>query len=473
MSFTHALKWSFLSELAAKAIQPVVFIVLARLLTPDDFGVMTAAMMVIAFSQIFWEAGMSKALIQRQTDIRDAANAAFWINIALGILIAGLLYLFAQPIALTFFQDERITSVLQVMTLQVLLGAFSSVQIALLQKGMGFKKLFWVRFATVSLPGVASIPLAWNGLGYWALVAGALTGQFAQVIVLWGMSSWRPSLKGNRAVTKELARFGSWVGLSGLLAWFYAWADSLIVGMYLGSHDLGLYRTGSQFSIMVFAIIFSPITPVLYSQLTKLSGNRSALREAVESYIKIITIVAIPIAFMIFSLNGYVERYVFGEAWSGVGMVLGVLALTHGVSYLTSMNTEAYRAAGRPEYETLVMALPVPIYIITYVVLAPNGLEYFLAGRVALVIFVATSINLYLAYKLFDVPPFKILKFALFVASISLVWLVYETYIGRVVSEYWMSGVLSGVLGAVTVALILFFTSRQQIALCLDRLRFR
>jgi PST family polysaccharide transporter len=192
MSFVHAVKWSFLAELVSKAITLIVFIVLARLLTPEDFGVMSAALMVIAFSQILWEAGMGKALIQRQTDIEDAANVAFWINLGLGVLIAGLLFWGAQPIALTFFQDARVTPVLQIMTLQVLLGALSSVQTALLQKEMDFKKLFWVRMATVALPGFASIPLAWGGMGYWALVAGTLTGQAVQVMMLWRMSEWRP-----------------------------------------------------------------------------------------------------------------------------------------------------------------------------------------------------------------------------------------------------------------------------------------
>ena len=120
---------------------------------------------------------MNKALIQRQTQVDVAANIAFWVNVALGCLIVVILYFTANQIAHIFFQDERVTAVLQVMTLQVLLGSVSAVHIALLQKEMGFKRLFWVRFATVGLPGLASIPLAWNGLGYWALVVGVLVGQ--------------------------------------------------------------------------------------------------------------------------------------------------------------------------------------------------------------------------------------------------------------------------------------------------------
>lgn len=107
MTLINALKWSFLGELASKAIQPLVFIVLARLLTPEDFGVMTAALMVIGFSQIFWEAGMGKALIQRQTNIEEAANAAFWINVILGVVISNALYFSANFVAQTFFKMEE------------------------------------------------------------------------------------------------------------------------------------------------------------------------------------------------------------------------------------------------------------------------------------------------------------------------------------------------------------------------------
>ena len=386
MNFLSALKWSFLAELSSKAIAPVIYIILARLLTPEDFGVMSAAMMVIAFSQIFWEAGMSKALIQRQTDVDDAANFAFWVNIALGMFIAFLLFLTAEPIALIFFQDERVKAVLRVMTLQVLLGALSSVQTALLQKQMSFKKLFWVRLSTVCLPCMASIPLAWAGLGYWAIVSGTLTGQAVQILMLWRMSQWRPALRFPLSVAKPMSKFGAWVGVSGLLGWFYVWADSLIVGKYLGIHNLGLYRTGNQFSALVFATVFGPITPVLYSHLAKMYQNKNLLRNAIEKVIKVITLTAVPGAILLFSFSEKIGIAVFGERWDGIGFVIGVIALMHGISWIVGMNGEFYRAMAKPSYETIVTASTLAVYLFVYIYAAQISFKVFVWARFILAI---------------------------------------------------------------------------------------
>lgn len=419
MSVLNALKWSFLAELASKAIQPVVFIVLARLLTPEDFGVMSAALMVMAFSQIFWEAGMSKALIQRQADVQDAANVAFWVNLGIAVLIAGLLYIAASPIALTFFQDPRVTSVIQVMTLQVFLGALGSVQTALLQKEMEFKKLFWVRFATVSLPGLASIPLAWHGMGYWALVAGTLVGQAAQVVMLWRMSPWRPSWSFPVPVARDMGRFGAWVGLSGLLAWFYGWMDALIVGMYLGSHELGLYRTGNLFSSMVFAMLFGPILPVLYSHLSRMNGDRDRIKMAAEKVIKTLVIIAVPVAVILFSVSDSIGAALFGEQWKGIGFVIGVMALTHGFSWVVSMNGEFYRAMGKPAYEAVMMCGPLLLYMGGYLYSIGFGFEYFVWTRFVLMLLVGLLLHLLMLQMILKIRLSATLRYFAIVVSFS------------------------------------------------------
>lgn len=463
MSLTHALKWSFLSELASKAVPPVVFIILARLLTPEDYGVMSSALMVISFSQIFWDAGMGKAIIQRQTDIGEAANVGFWINIGMGCIIATMLYVIAAPVAEIFFHDQRVTAVLQVMTIQVFFGAVSSVHTALLQKEMGFKKLFWVRFATVSLPGLASIPLALKGMGYWALVAGTLTGQMAQVIMLWIMSGWRPKFCFNTKLAGELLQFGAWVGASGLLAWFYLWADSLIVGMYLGSHDLGLYRTGNQFASMIYSLLFGPVAPVLYSQLSKMNALNKGLSEIVSHVMRLFIIIAIPVGMLVYSIQNEIELYVFGNQWIGVGSVIGVMSLTHGISYITSLNGEAYRAAGKPKYETLVMALPIPIYLFVYIIIAPYGIDAFLIGRFLVMLIIATGINLWLAKRLFNIKILDVVTNSIFVLLVSVVFVLYRSYFILFIDAPWVVMLLIVICGGFTVGLIIYFTQQKEI----------
>jgi len=130
---------------------------------------------------------LAKALIHRQDRVEESANVVFWLNLGIGLVIVTLL-LVGAPFIASFFHDERITPVVQVLSLQILLAAFSSVHTALLQKDLNFKPLFWVRLVTTAAPGLASIPLAIHGMGYWALVFGTLLGQMAQSAVLW-MSS--------------------------------------------------------------------------------------------------------------------------------------------------------------------------------------------------------------------------------------------------------------------------------------------
>jgi PST family polysaccharide transporter len=380
----RAMKWSALSELAARAIQPLVFLAVARFVSPEDFGVVAAALMVLHFSQILWEAGMSKTLVQRRRDIDEAASTMLWINLTLGILIAGAIALLAGPIATTLFHDPRVAPVLRVLSLQVVLGALSSVHIALLQKNLAFRQLFWVRTATVGLPGLASIPLAWKGMGYWALVAGALVGQLAQVVVLWSVSSWRPTWAFRRATARDMVRFGAWVQIAGLLSWFYAWGDSLVVGMLLGSHELGLYRTGGQFALAGFAMLLGPISPVLYSFLCRMNGEQAALRRAAKRILETLTLVTIPMGVIMFSLASPLSAAIFGARWQGVDLVIRAMAIMHGFTWVVGMNGDVYRASGKPAYESVVTAATLPIYLVTYLITARHGLDTFVWARLAL-----------------------------------------------------------------------------------------
>jgi PST family polysaccharide transporter len=379
----QAFKWSLLGELGSRVIGPVVFIVLARILLPEDFGVVAAATVAISFSQVFWDSGLARALIQRNADDDELANAVFWANLALSAGVAIAMWL-AAPAVATFFRDDRIIDVLRVLSLQAPLAATCAVITALMQKRFDFKRLFWVRLVTTGGPGLVSIPLALAGWSYWALVFGVMSGQLLQLVVLWRLAGWRPRASIDRRQVGELGGFARWTVTSGMLGWLYGWLDAIVVGRFLGAHDMGVYRTGNTFVTVVFGVLFSPLLPVLYTLFSRAQHDLARLREALMTVVQAIALASLPIGAGLMVLGEALGATVFGAHWTGIGLVIGILGLSHAIGWIAGANGELYRAIGKPHIETSTMALMMAVYVPVYLVAVQDGIQRFLWARMAL-----------------------------------------------------------------------------------------
>ncbi len=380
----QAFKWSLLGELGSRVIGPLVFIVLARILLPEDFGVVAAATVAISFSQVFWDSGLARALIQRNADDDDElANAVFWANLALSAVVTIAMWLAAPAIA-AFFRDDRITDVLRVLSVQAPLAATCAVITALMQKRFDFKRLFWVRLVTTGGPGLVSIPLALAGWSYWALVFGVMSGQLLQLLALWRQTGWRPRARIDRRRVVELAGFARWTISSGMLGWLYGWLDAIVVGRFLGAHDMGVYRTGNTFVTVVFGLLFSPLLPVLYTLFSRAQQDLARLREALMTVVQAIALVSLPIGAGLMVLGEALGATVFGAHWAGVGLVIGILGLSHAIGWIAGANGELYRAIGKPHIETSTVALMLAVYVPVYLVAVQDGMQSFLWARMAL-----------------------------------------------------------------------------------------
>ncbi|MGD9832020.1 MAG: lipopolysaccharide biosynthesis protein [Piscinibacter sp.] len=399
----HAFKWSLLGEAASRLVGPLVFIILARVLAPQDFGVVAAATVAISFSEVFWFNGLSRALIQHPDDNPAAADAVFWINLALAAVLAVALLL-AAPALAWFFGDPRVADVLRWLCLQIPLAAACSVMTALMQKRFQFARLFWIRIASTAGPGLASIPLALSGWGYWALVAGVLVGQMLQLLLLWHFSQWRPRARIDRALSADLLRFGRWSLLSGLLGWLYGWLDAIVVGHFLGSEEMGLYRTGNTFVTVVFGMVFAPLMPVLFSLFSRAQHDVPRLREALITVAHAIALLALPIGMGLYALREDVGAVVFGAQWTGVGTVIGLLAISHAIGWIAGANGELYRAVGKPYVETFTMALMIVVYVPVYLFAIRSGLQAFLDARVALSA-LALLAHVVVSWRVIDIEP--------------------------------------------------------------------
>jgi O-antigen/teichoic acid export membrane protein len=395
-----ASKWALFGEMASRGISPLILLVLVRLLTPDDFGVVAIATMVTAFSQVFWDAGLSRALVQRDGDLEKTANVVFWTNTALGFITYGGLCLSAGLIA-QLFRDNRVESLLVVQGVQILLASLSSVHNAILQRSLAFRPLFLVKLLSSAVPSLASIPLACAGFGYWALVAGFLVGSAAQLVLLWKVTPWRPGISYDFALARGLFRFSVWVAGESFLAWVYLWIDSIIVAAYLAPNDLGLYRVGDQLVVTMISLAINPLTPVLFSGFSKLQMEKERLALALINSTVLISMIAVPVTAGLFMAKDSLESVFFGSSWIGIANIIGPLALLHGVTWIMGPQIEAVRATGRPDINTKIlfvgMAYSVPLYLLC----VPYGLPVFIWARV-LSPTLTFGFRVYLAKRLFD-----------------------------------------------------------------------
>ena len=399
---TKSVKWTFLAEIVSRAAAPLVMLILARILTPEDFGIVAVAMIVIGLAQILQNFGFEKTLIQRETEVKESANIVFWCNMAFGTLVYLILFSGA-PLIADFFHESEVVAVLRVLCLQIILISFITVHFALFQREFKFKQLFGVRLGVAIVPGIVAIPLALMGQGVWALVWGTLAGSIIQVILFWHLSDWRPELSFDIPLARELFGFGVWVTLEALLGWLIVWGDSIVLGHFLGVHELGVYRVGATVVMFAFAIFFSPISPVAYSSFSRLQSNTEELKRSFLKITNLIAAVSLPIGVGLVLTAYPISSLVFGQKWQGIEIVIALISIMYAIGWLVGINPEVYRAAGRPDVNVKLLIAAVIYYIPVYVLAAPYGLLVFCIARLGVAI-VAMPLHFFVVNRILQLP---------------------------------------------------------------------
>jgi len=396
-----SVKWSVLTELVSRTASPLTFVILARILTPQDFGVLAIAQIAISFCYLFWDAGLQKALIQTREPLEQAANVVFWINLALGLLIYALLFATA-PFLAVFFNSPAACAVLQVLGLQIIIGALSTVQQGLFLRDLDFKMLFWARLATAAIPAFVSIPLAYFGYGVWALVTSSLVAALINLITLWICSPWRPQFCFDTVIARKMTNFGSWIVSDSLIGWLISEGDNVVVGLFLGVRDLGLYRTGRNMIDILFGLTLNPIYPILYPAFSALHGDKEALRVFLYKVNRLIMALTLPIGTGLMCIASPLAAVVLGEKWQGIEVVLSIMSLQMALGWLVGANPEIYRAVGRPDVQTKIGLICIPLYLLVYLISAPLGLTAFVFARLGLTLLVL-PVHVWMAVKILDV----------------------------------------------------------------------
>lgn len=357
----HATKWSTITEIAAKLVSPVTNMILARILVPEAFGVVATVTMIISFAEMFTDSGFQKYLVQHEFEDDDDkyqnANIAFWTNFGISILLWCIIVIFREQLA-TLVGNPGLGNALGVASLQLPLTAFSSIQMALYRRDFKFKTLFIVRMIAICIPFVVTIPLALLGLNYWALIIGALTTQIFNAIILTIKSKWKPKFYYSINILKEMLSFSIWSLIEAISIWLTTWVDAFIIGSVLNQYYLGIYKTSISMVNTLMGLITSSVVPVLFSTLSRLQEDENQFNSMFFKFQRLISIVVFPLGIGVYLYSDLATQILLGNQWDEAGGVIGIWALTSSIMLvLGNLNSEVYRAKGRPKLSFLAQVL--------------------------------------------------------------------------------------------------------------------
>lgn len=343
--------WSGLSFVGNKGVTFLSTIILARLLTPDDFGLMALGLLSIAYLDTFGGLGVGNVVIYKQDDIEKNSNVAFTIGILANIGLA-LIGFFSAPLVAFFFNAPRLTEILQALSVTLVISGLGSIHRARLDKDLKFNKSFIPELGKTLAKAVVSIGLALAGFGVWSLVFGQIAANLAASSLYWMTFKWRPRLMLEAKTVKSLLGYSSHILLVEIMGIIQSNLDYLIIGRRFDASTLGYYTMAYKIPELAIVFVCSTISSALFPAFSKIQDNKEALKAGYLIILKYVSLYTIPAGIGIALIAADFVVVGYGEKWVPAIPVMQVLAVFSIVYSLAYNAGDIYKATGRPDILT-------------------------------------------------------------------------------------------------------------------------
>jgi O-antigen/teichoic acid export membrane protein len=317
--------WSYGSYVGGRIMVLVAIAILARLLSPRDFGLVALATALTALLETIKDFGLGQALVVgKEEDLRERADTAFWWGLVIGVC-GCLVILVTAPWVADFYNEPKVLPILAVLSLNFPLKALGATHEALAQRWMNFHFQTAAQLSAVAVRGVTGVTLALLGFGPWAIVLGYLAGTASSTAVYWLMVPWRPRLHLPRGHARELFTFGGTLTAVDVLHGIWASADSLVIGRVLGATALGVYGLALRLPELLILYLSLVAASVLFPAFSKVDFER--LREVLVKALRYTLIIGAPIAAGLIVLGDSIIPALFGPQWEGAVAPMRVICI--------------------------------------------------------------------------------------------------------------------------------------------------
>ncbi|VEP18394.1 Flippase [Hyella patelloides LEGE 07179] len=341
-------KWSSISQIVRQGMQFLTLIILARLLSPSDFGVLGIALIITNFIAIFKDLGTSAVIIHKKDISNSLKNTIFYFNCSFGLLATLVLFLIA-PVISQIYTEQKLLLILRVLSCNFTISSFSTIHKALLEKELKFNQLAKVEIIATVISSTVSVVLALLGYGVWSLVYQILIITTITTVLLWCNTQWKPNFSFNLGELREVREYS--LSLTGytIFNFFIRNADDFLIGKVLGTQALGYYTLAYRLMLHPLVSISTVIARVMFPVLSKIQEDNARFRFAYLRVVGIIALITFPIIMTISIIAEPLILTFFGEEWKPVISLLLIFTPTAMIQSITTTVGIIYQAKGRTD----------------------------------------------------------------------------------------------------------------------------
>lgn len=369
-----SLIWKLLERGSVQVVTFVVTIVLARILLPEDYGLIALVLVFVNVSNVIVDGGLNMALVQKKDADNVDFSTIFYTSLLLATILYLLLYIFSGSIA-GFYGKSELIPVIRVLGISLFFYAISSIQKAFLSRNLLFKKLFYSSLGAVLVSGILGIWMAKLGYGVWALVAQNLSVQVVTTIIMWFTVAWRPQLVFSFDRFKGLFNFGWKIFASNFLINIFVNVRSLIIGKVYNASALGYFDRGKQFPALIIENINASIQAVLFPVLSGEQDNVQAVKAMVRRSIKMSAFIIFPLVIGLAAVAKPLVLALLTEKWMGAVPYIQIFCMAYLLMPMQVANIQAIQALGYSGKTLKIEVIKKVIELIILVITVPLSVQ--------------------------------------------------------------------------------------------------
>ncbi len=377
--------WQMLNRIGASGVQFIIYLILARLLQPEDFGVIAIVSVFITISNTLVNSGLGTALVQKKIIDEIDYSSTLYVSFFMACVLYAIIF-FAAPFIAIFYNQRILVGVLRLYAISIIFFAINGVQISILNREMKFRKIFIVSSIPIIISGIISLVMAYSGFGVYALVVNAVSSGLFSVIVFWIIEKWKPKRVFSRIRIKGLFSFSYKLLLASLLENAYKSVYPLVIGKVYNSSILGYYNYGRQIPNLITSTINASLASVAFPIYSRTQDDKLKLKSLVRYSITLSNFIIFPIMAGLSAIAKPLVILVLTEKWLPSVPYLQLFSIAFGLYHVQSINFHAISALGKSNIFLKYEIIKKIVGIILLVITIPFGIKAIVLGQVVLAI---------------------------------------------------------------------------------------